>query len=211
MPVGATVPGSRAQYERSMMLETSIQVEQIRKALGEHPPRTVSKVGLIAAAVLIPLVQRREGLEVLLTVRTDNVEHHKGQIAFPGGAREPGDHDVFDTALREAMEEIALPRAGVELIGRIDDLATPTGFVVSPVVGYISDLPVLELQPEEVSAYFTVPLPFFLEGENGYTREYERDGESRQVWFYDYEHYTIWGITAAIIRNFKQVLEAGAA
>jgi len=194
-----------------MMLETSMQIEQIRKALAEHTPRTVIQEGLIAAAVLIPLVRRTAGLDLLLTVRTDNVEHHKGQISFPGGAREPEDGDVFDTALREATEEIALPRDQVEMIGRIDDLATPTGFVVSPVVGYIAALPELQLQPEEVSAYFTAPLAFFLEAENGYTREYEREGESRRVWFYDYGQYTIWGITAAIIRNFKQVLDTGTA
>jgi len=193
------------------MLETSMQIEQIRKALAEHTPRTVIQEGLIAAAVLIPLVRRTAGLDLLLTVRTDNVEHHKGQISFPGGAREPEDGDVFDTALREATEEIALPRDQVEMIGRIDDLATPTGFVVSPVVGYIAALPELQLQPEEVSAYFTAPLAFFLEAENGYTREYEREGESRRVWFYDYGQYTIWGITAAIIRNFKQVLDTGTA
>jgi len=190
------------------MLQSSIQIENIRKSLERYQPKTIHREDLIAAAVLIPLVQTAAGLELLFTVRTDSVEHHKGQIAFPGGARERKDRDVYDTALREAKEEIALSPDQVEMIGRIDDLSTPTGFVVSPVVGYILSLPVLQLQPEEVSAYFMAPLAFFLEAGNGYTREYQREGQSRQVWFYDYGQYTIWGITAAIIRNFKQVLGA---
>lgn len=186
-----------------------VEIDDIRKSLAHYRPRLIPPEDLVAAAVLIPLVENTVGLELLLTVRTDNVEHHKGQIAFPGGAREPGDHNVYETALRETREEIALPPEQVDLIGRIDDLATPTGFVVSPVVGYIPSLPVLQLQPAEVSAYFTAPLAFFLDSQNAYTREYEREGARREVWFYDFNQYTIWGITAAIIQNFKQILGNG--
>ncbi|HKJ68058.1 MAG TPA: CoA pyrophosphatase [bacterium] len=186
-----------------------MSIEAIRRSVRKHHPRVADDGGLIRASVLIPLVQSVENLQVLLTVRTEDVEHHKGQISFPGGAVEPADSDIYQTALREAEEELGISSADVDVIGRIDDLATPTGFVVSAVVGYIASLPPLRPQPEEVSEYFLAPLAFFLDDANGYTRDYRREKDVVKVWFYEYEEYTVWGVTAAIIRNFKQVLESG--
>ncbi len=190
------------------IFHSKMTIDFIRQSVEGHHPKVVHEGTLTRASVLIPLVQSAENLSMLLTVRTKDVEHHKGQISFPGGAVEPGDRDVFETALREAEEELGLSPEGVDILGRIDDLTTPTGFVVSAVVGYIASLPDLIPQPEEVSEYFLAPLKFFLDDANCYIRDYQRENDVVEVWFYEYEHYTVWGVTAAIIRNFKQVLES---
>ncbi|MCF7803361.1 MAG: CoA pyrophosphatase [Candidatus Marinimicrobia bacterium] len=184
-----------------------IEMNHIRKRIQNHVPRQLAAMDLVRAAVLIPIVESEDNLEILLTVRTDEVEHHKGQVAFPGGAVEPQDADVRETALRETREEIALTPDQIEVIGRIDDLWTPTGFIVSPFIGYVPMLPELTMEPGEVSDYFTVPLDFFMHDANGYTKKYPRGDTEVDVWFYEYNSYKVWGVTAFIIRNLKSILE----
>lgn len=183
---------------------------QIQKRIQAHTPAVQQDAQLTRAAVLIPLIGGKDELELLFTVRTDDVEHHKGQISFPGGSIEASDDSLEATALRETHEELALKTEHIEILGRIDDMWTPTGYIVTPFVGFIQELPVLSPQPSEVSDFFTVPLAYFLDESNGYTREYSRGGESMDVWFYDYGRYTIWGVTAFILRNFKAILENSA-
>ena len=181
-------------------------IDIIRKKIQEHSATHLDTNGLTHAAVLIPLLQSDTDLDVLLTVRTEDVEHHKGQVAFPGGAREPRDYSLEMTALRETEEELALPPNQVEVLGRLDDMWTPTGFIVTPIVGYLSTLPALVPQPSEVSDYFTVPLSYFLDNSNGYTKTYQRGNLETDVWFYDYGEYTVWGVTAFILRNLRSIL-----
>lgn len=183
-----------------------MRIETIRERIQEYRPERRQDDDLIRAAVLIPLVLSSEGLDLLFTVRTEDVEHHKGQVSFPGGARESGDAGPESTALREAEEELFLPATDVEVLGRIDDLWTPTGFIVTPIVGYIADLPPLDPEPREVSDYFLAPLSFFLDDRNGYTKMYHRDNSREKVWFYEYGEYTVWGVTAFILRNFKKII-----
>ncbi len=190
--------------------KAELQFEFVRQVLRNYQPSIWDdRSAHVEASVLIPLVNTDDSLEFLFTVRTDVVEHHKGQVAFPGGAREMEDRDVYDTALRETREEIALNEDLVNVLGRIDDYVTPSGFVVSPVVGWIDSFPPLVLQPEEVADYFLAPVSFFLDDTNGYTRTYMRGDQSINVWIYEYKDRMVWGVTAAIIRNFKQVLESG--
>lgn len=188
-------------------MSTQITISTIKNIIGGYHANTIDNPDLLRAAVLVPIVQSGNELELLLTVRSDAVEHHKGQIAFPGGSVEPDDDSLEETALRESLEEIDLPPKSVEILGRIDDMWSPAGFSIAPVVGYIRELPSLEIQPAEVSEYFTVPLRFFLNESNGYTKPFSRGGEEINVWFYDYGEYTIWGVTAFIIRNLKSILE----
>jgi len=186
-------------------MNTQPTIQSIRQRLAGHQPHHMSTKDMISAAVLVPLLQREE-LELLLTVRTEEVEHHKGQVAFPGGATEPGDLNIEATALRETREELALPPSSVEVLGRLDDMWTPSGFIVTPVVGFVRESPVLQPQPAEVSEYFTVPLAFFLNEDNGYTKRYRRGPHEVDVWFYEYSDHTVWGLTAFIIRNLRQLL-----
>mgnify|MGYP005843599607 CR=1 FL=1 len=181
-------------------------IDTIRKTIQSYSHTPLENGALTQAAVLIPLLQTENGLDLLLTVRTDDVAHHKGQVAFPGGAREPQDNSPQMTALRETEEELALPPNQVEILGRIDDMWTPTGFIVTPIVGYLPGLPGLDPQPSEVSEYFTVPLSFFMNDSNGYTQTYQRGCLKTDVWFYDYGSYTVWGVTAFIIRNLLSIL-----
>ena len=118
------------------------------------------------AAVLVPLVQRDEGLHVILTRRTDHLSDHAGQISFPGGRQEDHDNTLEETALRETEEEIGLARVHIELVGRLDDYYTVTGYQVTPVVGVIT--PPFDLAPDahEVAEVFEVPLEFILEPRN---------------------------------------------
>lgn len=158
------------------------------------------------AAVLVPLVQREQGMTVLLTRRTDHLHHHAGQISFPGGGLEPEDQDLIACALRETEEEIGLPRAQVEVLGQLDDYLTITSFCVTPVVGLI--MPPLDLRPDsfEVAEVFEVPLDFILEPAHHQQQERVSNGRTRRFWAIPYGDYYIWGATAAMLMNLYRVL-----
>lgn len=157
---------------------------------------------LTPAAVLVPFVQTPDGLQILLTRRTDRVEHHKGQISFPGGTTDPEDTDAVATALREAEEEIGLLSSDVEVVGFCDGLETPTGFSITPVVGILAHMPRLNVNAEEVEEIFTVPVEFFLDPKNETIGEREWKGERRNVYSYVFQEHNIWGATAWVIRTF---------
>lgn len=163
-----------------------------------------------AAAVLMPIVEHASGLTVLLTQRTAHLKAHSGQVAFPGGRAEPGDASPEETALRETEEEIGLARTSVEVLVRLPEYFTRTGFRVTPVVGLVQ--PPLELAPDprEVESIFEVPLAFLLDVRNH--RRQTREFQGRTVGFYEMPYRTsegeryIWGATAGMIVNLVRVL-----
>jgi 8-oxo-dGTP pyrophosphatase MutT (NUDIX family) len=162
---------------------------------------------LVPAAVLVPLVSHPQGLSVLLTQRTPHLLHHAGQISFPGGRIEQEDESAEAAALREAQEEIGLPPDSVDLLGRLDDYVTVTGFHVVPVVGLLR--PPLDLTPDsfEVAEIFEVPLPFIMDPANHQRRfRLTEQGEQRFYTAMTYQHRTIWGATAAMLVNLYDVL-----
>lgn len=169
---------------------------------GGKPERlVVSRDDLIPSAVLVPLVASPDGSHLLLTRRSDTVETHKGHIAFPGGMVDEEDRDRIATALRETREELGIGHDAIEIIDYLDDFATPTGFVITPVVGFLRSLPAMDPNPAEVAETFLVPVSFLLNDTNC-TRETRRtEFGPRQTWRYDYDGRIIWGATAAIIRN----------
>ena len=176
---------------------------------GDHdlnPGMTPPSIELRPAAVLVPLVDRPEGMSVLLTQRTAHLTAHAGQIAFPGGRLEPDDRDATAAALRETEEEIGLPRGHVTLIGRLDTYVTGTGFEITPVVGIVSAPFSLTVDPFEVADVFEVPLPFVLDPGNH--RRTERVFEERRRVFFvlPYENRNIWGATAGMLVNLAEVL-----
>ncbi len=182
--------------------------EDIRHVLSlEHERRLLSIDGYHHAAVLVPLIPEHGTIRLLLTKRTDLVETHKGQVSFPGGMVDASDTDILHTALREAEEEIGLPSSAVEPLGLLDDMATPTGFVITPVVGIIHALPALVPNANEVEEVFLVPLELFTAPHAGRSERREFGGKSYDVWFYTFGDHLIWGVTAMIIRSLLKRLD----
>jgi 8-oxo-dGTP pyrophosphatase MutT (NUDIX family) len=161
--------------------------------------------GITPAAVLVPIVDRPEPT-VILTLRPETMRKHPGQISFPGGRIDPGDDGPVAAALREAEEEIGLPRHAVEIVGIADRYRTITGFEVTPVVGIVPpDLP-LSPHPGEVAAMFEAPLHYLLDPAHQHVRAAAWRGQERHYYEIDYEGRRIWGATAAMIVNLSRRL-----
>ncbi len=184
----------------------TVTIEQIRRFLKTYQPREKRASHLKRAAILMPFFEKKSALHVLLTKRTESVEHHKGQISFPGGAVDREDADSVVTALRETEEEIGLTRSSVDVLGVFDDYNTPSGYSITPVAGFIATLPLLAPSSHEVAEIFDVPVSFFLDKMNERIVPVMREGKWRDVYFYNYGQYEVWGVTAAILRSFFTTL-----
>jgi 8-oxo-dGTP pyrophosphatase MutT (NUDIX family) len=161
---------------------------------------------LTAAAVLVPIVRREPELTVIFTQRTTHLRAHSGQVSFPGGRAEPHDPTPEFTALREAQEEIGLPMERVEVVARLPDYLTRTGFRVTPVVGLVT--PPFELVPDarEVEEVFEVPLAFLLDPKNHQRRTRELQGQTVGYYAMQFGSRTIWGATAGMLVNLHRQL-----
>jgi 8-oxo-dGTP pyrophosphatase MutT (NUDIX family) len=159
-----------------------------------------------AAAVLVPIVGHPSGLTVIFTRRTAHLKAHSGQVSFPGGRAEPEDATPEFTALREAREEIGLALERVEVLARLPDYHTRTGFRVTPVVGLVTPPMALVPDPREVEEVFEVPLAFLLDPANH--RRETRELQGRTVGYYvmRYGTHTIWGATAGMLMNLYRHL-----
>ena len=163
---------------------------------------------VVRAAVLIPLVQKQDGLSVLLTQRTNHLRDHAGQISFPGGRMDPGDVGPEDTALRESHEEIGLKSDRVELIGSLPEYLTVSGYRVNPIVGLVKPQAEYVLDEFEVADVFEVPLGFLMNPANHEIRVYESGQGARRFYAMPYEGRFIWGATAGMLRNLYHLLKA---
>lgn len=159
------------------------------------------------AAVLVPLVERRSGLTVLLTQRTDHLHHHPGQISFPGGRVEDIDSGPVTTAVRETEEEIGLARGYLEVAGFLDPYQTITGFRVTPVVAFVRPGFQLELDAFEVAEAFEVPLSFVLDPNHHLRQVRCVQGSERYYYVLSYGDRRIWGATAAMLVNLYDKLK----
>ena len=171
------------------------------------------------AAVLMPLVMRNE-LMLLLTQRTTNLSTHSGQIALPGGRTDETDIDAADTALREAMEEIGLPRSHTEVLGTLPVYVTGTAYIITPVVALVTPGFVLQPNPGEVADVFEVPLAYLMNPANHRRHAVEFDGITREWLSMPYldeavrqedgqlKERFIWGATAGMLRNLYRFLSA---
>lgn len=158
------------------------------------------------AAVLVPLVNHAGGIKVLFTRRTAHLADHAGQISFPGGRVESADSSREETALRETEEEIGLPRARIALLGRLPDYEIPSGFRITPVVGWIEPPFALQPDPFEVAEVFEAPLGYFLDPENYQRRQYHFRGRHRHYMAIPYEGRYIWGATAGMLYSLCRML-----
>ena len=157
------------------------------------------------AAVLIGLIERPEGLSVLLTRRADSLRRHTGQVALPGGRCDEGE-TALQTALREAFEEIGLDPAHVDPIGYSDPHHTRTGFWVTPLVARVEPQAVLTANPEEVAEIFETPFAFLMNPANHELREAVLRGQTRQFYAMEYGERLIWGVTANILKTLHDRL-----
>lgn len=153
------------------------------------------------AAVLVPLVDRVDGLSVLLTRRADHLSSHAGQVSFPGGRVEPHDHTPIETALRETEEEIGLSRSFVTIWGTLDRYRTGTNFSILPVVAHVAEGFDLTVDAGEVADTFEVPLTFFLDPTNHKKQSTVWQGQERSYYAMPYGGFFIWGATAGMLVN----------
>jgi 8-oxo-dGTP pyrophosphatase MutT (NUDIX family) len=184
-------------------------IETIRRRLEVYQPRHIEPKGLPLAAVLVPLYEREGELNVVFTKRTDRVQHHRGEISFPGGAMDPGDRGLAGTALRECEEEIGLHAEHIQMIGQLDDVVTVSSFHVSVYVGELrqSHSP-YTWQPHEheVAEVLEVPLAHLLDVSNLVEVPRQRDGELVIMEGFRFGDHIIWGATGRMLRNFLDVV-----
>jgi 8-oxo-dGTP pyrophosphatase MutT (NUDIX family) len=165
----------------------------------------------IPAAVLVPLLERADGMTVLLTQRAATLKDHAGQISFPGGRIEPDDVDPWRAALREAQEEIGLSPDLVEFAGYLPDHWVGTGFRVTPIVGFVNPVAELRIAAEEVHDVFEVPLQFILDSANHKPRTRQLGGVTLEAHDIPYGDRLIWGATAGMLLTLRRLLQARSA
>jgi 8-oxo-dGTP pyrophosphatase MutT (NUDIX family) len=172
----------------------------------ESTAATATETELIAAAVLVPVVARESGATILLTQRTRHLRDHAGQVSFPGGRCETSDVSPEATALREAEEEVGLVASQIELLGRLPQYRTGTGFVITPVVGLVTPPLNLKLDDFEVAEVFEPPLNFLLDTVNHQRQSLEVRGVMHEYWAMPWQGYFIWGATAGMLVSLHNYL-----
>ena len=178
---------------------------RLRTIVGERPAIAIDAPQYRRACVLIPLVLDRGEWSILFSRRSPNLAAHSGQIAFPGGAVEEGEA-LEAAAIREAEEEVGIPRERVELIGRLDDLVTNSGFLVAPFVGIIHERIDYVLQESEVEEVFEVPVEALLQPSQPEVHYVAFRTRQYPAYFYRYEQYEIWGLTGRILKAFLDLV-----
>ena len=181
---------------------------QIRSTLAALETRAISAGYDREAAVLMPVFEKDCEPHFLLTLRTEEVETHKGQISFPGGMRH-GDESLEATALRETWEEIGIDAERIEILGRFHDYVSSTDYRVVPYAGYVRSPFQVVPQPTEVAEVLMVPFSVFLDPGRLRTEKMMKRGALIDVYFYSYNLYQIWGLTARIIKDFLSALSGG--
>jgi len=179
----------------------------IKKRIAMHQPVTLRDASHTHACVLVPLVMQNGTLCLLLTKRTDRVEHHKGQISFPGGMVDDTDTSPEHTALRELEEELGIPASQVELLGTLNDIKIPTGFIVTPLVGLIKETEGMVINRDEVAETLFIPLDKFFDPALCRSEVRELKGALRQIYVFDVWKEPVWGATAHIIKQFTELVD----
>jgi 8-oxo-dGTP pyrophosphatase MutT (NUDIX family) len=173
---------------------------QINSDFDLNPAQNPGARTLTPAAVLVPLIEHEGGVTVLLTRRADTLRKHTGQIAFPGGRTDPGE-TPWETALREAHEEVGLDAEHVEIAGLSSAYQTGTGYDITPVVAFVKPGFVLTPSPAEVAEIFETPFAFLMNPKNHERRFFEQAGGLRRYFYaMPYEDRVIWGATAGMLR-----------
>jgi len=178
-----------------------LDADALRRRLNGTEPQTPHPAtGLIPAAVLVGIVTG-PAPGILLTKRTAHLRAHSGQVSFPGGRIDPGDAGPEEAALREAQEEIGLDPKNVEILGRLPDFATGTGYRITPILALLKPGFAVQASPSEVEAIFQLPLAVLLDPEAPTRRTVNFAGKPREFWVWPHPDHEIWGATAAILHD----------
>ena len=190
------------------MLDTSTDTfpQEVARLLSNRDATPVSADGRMPAAVLLLLMEKEGRFHIIFNVRTQQVEHHKGEISFPGGMHEASDPDLRTTALRETWEEMGIRQEDVTILGKLDDYGTHSGFVISPFVG-VFPYP-YEYNPSEieVAEVLEAPIDHLLAPANHTTVRVEHDGSVYQDRAYKFQDHVIWGATARMLTQFLTLI-----
>ena len=178
---------------------------QIKQQLSDRERLVLTEPSLKSAAVLMPYFIDNGREYLVLTVRSDQVRYHKGQIAFPGGNQDPGE-SLKTTALREAHEEVGIDPADVEILGAIDDIATVTSYRVTPYLGKIPHPYDFQLQETEIAELITVPINALLDDKNITQNTLSGSEGIFSVYYFRWEDYVIWGATGRILAQLLNIL-----
>jgi len=181
--------------------------EALVRILNERPKKTLPREGMVVAAVLIPLFRVDHHIHVLLTKRSHLVEHHRGEISFPGGKMDENDPDLLSCALRETAEEVGIDPSVVRIMGELDDFYTvATSFLVAPFVGMIPHPYELKTNRREIAEVLGVPLEVFFDPTLKEETVWIHDGKPIEIISYKWRGYNIWGATARILSHFTKLL-----
>ncbi|MCJ8320920.1 MAG: CoA pyrophosphatase [Colwellia sp.] len=178
------------------------QLQKLSKSIHNYQYHSDLK----SAAVLIPILEKRlidnsTELNILFTKRAEHLKHHGGQISFPGGKAEKYDDNLISTAIREAQEEIGIKTDTIEVVGQLHPYQTISGYIVTPVIAFIAAEQEFIIDHNEVAEIFQVPLHHFLNTDNHHSFNIRQENVHHQIHFMPYQHYNIWGATAAMLKD----------
>jgi len=181
--------------------------KHLKLRLKEHTPREYiyKQTKSRAAAVLIPIFFKDNQAYLLFTKRTDYVEHHKGQISFPGGSRDAEDPDLRHTALRETEEEVGIKPADITIVGRTDIFLTNTHFLVNPFVGFFNYPYPYEINNGEIDRLIEAPLTHFINKNVFEIKPFKKSGYTWQIHYYKFNEEMVWGVTGFLLSNFLSI------
>jgi 8-oxo-dGTP pyrophosphatase MutT (NUDIX family) len=182
--------------------------EQIKTALALHK-RVPMAPGPVRAGVIIPLFLKNGAYHILFTKRAENLTHHRGEISFPGGVYQPEDNDILQTALRETWEETGIVPEDVDILGVLDDFLSIHNYLVTPYVGMVAARHTLRINPAEIERIIEVPLSFLLRSDIFLIEEGNWQGRTYPRYFLTYEGDKIQGLTAAVLKQFMEIISAG--
>jgi 8-oxo-dGTP pyrophosphatase MutT (NUDIX family) len=181
----------------------------LAKRLAGYAPKSLA-LDYPEAGILVPVTDNERNPEMVFTLRSSNLSTHRGQVAYPGGKRDPADLSLAATALRETHEEIGLPPEQVSLISPLSQVMSRYGILVTPYVGVIPDESAMTANPDEIESIFRVPLSFFLEDRRERTDQLTFLNSTIYVPCYRWQRYQIWGLSAVVLVEFMNaVYDAG--
>lgn len=204
-----------------------MEIEKVLVKLKNHQSKVLGSENYSKFSILLPLIQKDDGVHILFEVRSHLLRRQPGDICFPGGKMDPSDKSEKETAIRETMEELGLNNEDILNVFPLDYLVTPFGMIVYPFAGFIDNADKLQLNKSEVEEVFSVPLSFFLENtpriyrvnfkvepEESFPfdllvggKDYNWRARQMEEYFYLYENRVIWGLTARILSHFIEVMK----